>query len=175
MQEPVQHVSPIKNWKQLVTVVVFAFVVPIALGVLLSQWVTSGTKGLHDDQSLVLARIRPVGQVLIAAPSTAAPAATAATAPAAAAMPAASAPAAKADGKKIFDSTCLVCHGAGVAGAPKFGDKAAWAPRLKKGVDALYKVALGGNGGAMPPRGGNNALSDAEVKAAVDYMVAAAK
>ena len=65
-------------------------------------------------------------------------------------------------------------HGAGIAGAPKFGDKAAWAPRLATGIDTLYKVALTGKG-AMPPRGGNKDLSDAEVKAAVDTMVAAGK
>ena len=74
--------------------------------------------------------------------------------------------------RSISQST--VCHGAGIAGAPKFGDKAAWAPRLATGIDTLYKVALTGKG-AMPPRGGNKDLSDADVKAAVDYMAAAAK
>jgi cytochrome c5 len=68
----------------------------------------------------------------------------------------------------------MVCHGTGVAGAPKFGDKAAWAPRIKAGLDALHASALKGKG-AMPPKGGNPALSDADVAAAVDYMVAAAK
>ena len=68
----------------------------------------------------------------------------------------------------------MVCHGAGIAGAPKFGDKAAWAPRIKQGMDTLYKSALGGKN-AMPAKGGNNALSDAEVKAGVDYMVSAVK
>jgi cytochrome c5 len=61
-----------------------------------------------------------------------------------------------------------------VAGAPKFGDKAAWAARLKEGKEHLYDTALKGKG-AMPPKGGNPALSDADVKAAVDYIVAAAK
>lgn len=106
-----------------------------------------------------------------AAPAgVAAGAAPAATAPAAAAAPAA----ASADaGKKIYDSACVACHGAGVAGAPKFGDKTAWAPRLKKGVDTLYASAIKGLN-AMPPKGGSSA-SDAEIKAAVDYMAAAAK
>ena len=62
----------------------------------------------------------------------------------------------------------------GVAGAPKFGDKAAWGPRIKTGMDALYTSALKGKA-AMPAKGGNAALPDADVKAAVDYMVAAGK
>ncbi|MBK7593508.1 MAG: cytochrome c5 family protein [Betaproteobacteria bacterium] len=86
---------------------------------------------------------------------------------------AAAAPAA-ADGKKVYDTACVACHATGVAGAPKFADKAAWAPRLKTGADALYASALKGKG-AMPAKGGNAALSDAEVKASVDYMTAAAK
>jgi cytochrome c5 len=81
---------------------------------------------------------------------------------------------AKPDGKKVFDSTCTVCHSTGAAGAPKFGDKAAWAPRLKTGMNTLYNAALNGLN-AMPPKGGNPALSDAQVKAAVDYMTAAVK
>ena len=68
----------------------------------------------------------------------------------------------------------MACHGTGVLGAPKFGDKAAWAPRIKQGMDTLYSSALKGKG-AMPPKGGNTALSDADVKAGVDYMVSAAK
>ena len=93
---------------------------------------------------------------------------------AAPAMAAAAAPAAAVDGKKVYDTACMACHAAGVAGAPKFGDKAAWAPRLKTGMDALYTAALKGKA-AMPAKGGNGALSDAEVKAGVDYMAAAAK
>jgi len=117
-----------------------------------------------------------------AAPKAAAavPAATPAQAPAAApsAMPAsekvAAATPAAADGKKVYDTACAVCHGAGVAGAPKAGDKAAWAPRLKGGMNALYANALKGRG-AMPPKGGNSALTDAEVKAAVDYLAGLTK
>jgi len=77
-------------------------------------------------------------------------------------------------GKSTFDGVCTACHATGVAGAPKLGDKAAWAPRLKAGKDALYNTALHGKG-TMPPKGGNPALSDADVKAAVDYMVDRAK
>jgi len=87
---------------------------------------------------------------------------------------AAAAPAKAADGKSTYDTTCVACHGTGAAGAPKLGDKAAWAPRLKQGAAVLQDHAIKGKG-AMPPKGGNMALSDAAVKAAVDYMAAAAK
>jgi cytochrome c5 len=112
------------------------------------------------------------------ASSPTAPISTAAAAPAptaastAAALPAGAA--AKPDGKKVYDTTCMACHATGAAGAPKFGDKAAWAPRIKTGIDALHASALKGKG-AMPAKGGNTALSDADVTAAVDYLVAAGK
>ena len=77
-------------------------------------------------------------------------------------------------GKQIYDSTCAVCHAAGVAGAPKFGDKAAWSARLGGGVDALTASVIKGKG-AMPPKGGAATASDAEIKAAVEHMVAAVK
>lgn len=99
------------------------------------------------------------------------PVAAEAPAQVAAAAPAAAQPA---DGKSVFDTTCTACHSTGAAGAPKFGDKAAWAPRLAQGKNALYASALKGKG-AMPPKGGNTALSDDAVKMAVDYMAAAAK
>ncbi|HSN41694.1 MAG TPA: c-type cytochrome, partial [Burkholderiales bacterium] len=103
------------------------------------------------------------------------PEATAA-APAAAPAAAAAAPAkdAAAKGKAVFEATCMACHGTGVAGAPKAGDKTAWAPRIKTGMEALYASALKGKN-AMPPRGGNMSLADADVKAAVDYLVSLAK
>lgn len=112
-----------------------------------------------------------------AAPA-AAPAPVAASA--APAAPAAAAPAAvasggdSAKGKSIYESSCASCHVAGVAGAPKTGDKAAWAPRLKTGKDALYASVIKGKG-AMPPKGGNASLSEADIKAAVDYLAGLAK
>jgi cytochrome c5 len=81
---------------------------------------------------------------------------------------------AAADGKAVYEKACVACHASGVAGAPKLGDKAAWSTRLGKGLDALTKTVIAGKG-AMPPRGGNTALSDAEIKAAVSHMVAAVK
>ncbi|MEO8408787.1 MAG: c-type cytochrome [Oxalobacteraceae bacterium] len=109
----------------------------------------------------------------------AAPAAATAGAPvgtaAADAAPAAAAPAKLAvdTGKKIYESACIACHGSGVMGAPKFGDKAAWAGRIKQGTAVLHEHAIAGIRG-MPPKGGSTASED-EVKAAVDYMTAAAK
>jgi cytochrome c5 len=81
-------------------------------------------------------------------------------------------------GQDVYTKTCSVCHTAGVAGAPKLGDKADWGPRVAQGKNVLYEHALKGftgKKGAMPAKGGNTALADDEVKAAVDYMVAQAK
>ena len=98
-------------------------------------------------------------------------AAAAAPVAAAVAAPAAPAPAASAaaDGKGLYDKACFACHAAGVAGAPKFGDMAAWAPFVAQGIDNMVKIAISGKG-AMPPKGGTTA-SDDEIRAAVQYMV----
>lgn len=107
-----------------------------------------------------------------------APAAVAAAAPSAATAPVAGPAVASADtGKKAYDTACFACHGAGIAGAPKFGDKAAWSARIGQGSSVLYEHAIKGfqgKAGVMPPKGGS-VLPDADVKAAVDYMVAAVK
>lgn len=76
-------------------------------------------------------------------------------------------------GKKVYEGVCVACHGSGAAGAPKFGDKTAWAPRLSKGEDALLASATKGLN-AMPPKGGYTG-SDAEFKAAFKYLTGAAK
>ncbi len=78
------------------------------------------------------------------------------------------------DGATVYNSVCGACHNSGVAGAPKLDDKAAWAPRLATGKEALYKSVIGGKG-AMPPKGGAADLSDAEIKGAVDYVLGKAK
>jgi cytochrome c5 len=93
---------------------------------------------------------------------------------AAATVAAAPAAPAEAKGESTYKQACAACHAMGVAGAPKFGDKALWAPRIKAGMDALYASVIKGKG-AMPPKGGNVTLADADVKAAVDYMVSAGK
>lgn len=105
---------------------------------------------------------------------TAAPAAQAAAPAAAAPVAQAAAPAAAVDGEKVYKGICFSCHDVGVAGSPKLGDKAAWAPRIATGNDTLYGTAINGKN-AMPAKGGNPALSDAEIKAAVDFMVSKSK
>jgi cytochrome c5 len=146
-----------------------------------------GNPALTDDEMAraVAYLANSAGAKFTEPPVQAAAPAQAAAGPAAAPAPAAtgaapSAPAAGAaaggsdKGKAVFDANCAACHGTGVAGAPKLGDKAAWAPRLKQGVDTLHQSALKGKN-AMPPKGGNMSLSDADVSAAVDYMAAQAK
>jgi cytochrome c5 len=118
--------------------------------------------------SSVAERIKPVAQVNVASAETQqAPVKNAAVPP----------PSSR-DGQQVFQTTCVACHGAGIAGAPKLGDKSQWAKHIAKGRDTLYASAVNGvqgSAGAMPPKGGNLALSDAEVRAAVDYMVARSK
>ena len=176
-----EHHSPIRTPRQLVIVVVLAFAVPIVLIVMLTQLVTGGADtsksnpGMSDEA--IAKRLKPVGEVAVD-PSQPGPAPAAPVAVATAPAPGTPAPAAaKTDagkGKSVFDAACTACHTAGVAGAPKAGDKAAWAPRLKAGMEALYTSSLKGNN-AMPPKGGNLSLADADVKAAVDYLVGLVK
>ena len=164
----------IKTPTQLIVVGVLAFVAPIAAIFTIIHFVMGDGKSRAApamSDKAVAERIKPVGSVpdvekgpspLVPAPApvvvVAAPAGNAATAPAA-------------NGKAVYDASCQACHVAGVAGAPKLGDKAAWAPRIGTGVAALLASVIKGKN-AMPPKGGNLSLSDADVKAAVDYMVA---
>ena len=121
------------------------------------------TKTVAADKALA-ERIKPVGEVIVSRQVMNS------------LIPAANAAADK--GKATYDASCAVCHTAGVAGAPKLGDKAAWKERIAKGNDAMYANSINGfqgKAGFMPAKGGNAALADADVKAAVDYMVKAAK
>lgn len=128
-----------------------------------------------SEQTPDVAEPAPVAEPAIeqpAAPSAAADEAAVAAAPAPASEPAAGA--AKPDlahGEKIYRQACAFCHDKGVAGAPKTGDAAAWSPRLAQGMDPLYTAAVRGKG-AMPAKGGNPSLTDADVHAAVDYLAA---
>ncbi len=148
-----EHTSFIKTPKQLAIVVLLAFAVPISLIVLLSQLVTGMLPaGKSDDEKNVLMRIQPVGQLALAevgpAPGTR-------------------------TGEQVFQTVCKTCHESGVAGAPKFGDKEAWATPIKQGFNVLVQHAINGlqqNGKVMPPKGGSADLTDTEVARAVAYM-----
>ncbi len=121
----------------------------------------------------------PAPATAVAAETAAAPSAAAAApapAPAPAAAPATTTAVANA-GQNVYNAACVACHGAGIAGAPKLGDKAAWGQRIAQGTATLYEHAIKGfqgKAGVMPPKGGSTA-PDADIKAAVDFMVAAAK
>lgn len=161
-----EHQSLIKTPRQLIVVVVLAFLVPVLGIIMIAELATGGLKvdpgSAAMSEAAVAARLKPI-------PVTAPPAGGGAPAQAGAPVKAGAV-----DGKQVYDSVCTVCHGAGLAGAPKTGDKAAWKPRIAQGMPLLYEHALKGKG-AMPPKGGAASASDAEVKAAVDYLVSQGK
>lgn len=149
-----EHESVIKTPKQLIVAVLAAFVIPIIIIVLLVKFVTSGNlpNAGSDAQTpeAIAARIQPISDIGYTFRD-------------------ASAPKQLLSGEEIYKTTCVACHGAGVAGAPKVGDIASWAPRLKEGYDKVVGAALNGLN-AMPAKGGNPDLDDIEVARAVVYM-----
>ena len=130
-------------------------------------------EAMQKDERLQLAiseRLAPVGKVAVSGQDNSA------LAPAQPAKPAAAA--ADLPGDQVYNSACVACHGQGLAGAPKMGDKAAWAPRIAQGMPTLYKHAIDGfqgKAGLMPAKGARADLSDKSVSASVDYMVGASK
>ena len=138
-------------------IMVATIVVAIVLTAVVVPFSMKGEKSAADANSSDQAdsRIQPVAKFELAK-----------AAPAVAAGPK--------DGATVFNTVCGACHNTGVAGAPKSGDKAAWAPRIATGNDALYKSVIAGKG-AMPPKGGAADLSDDEIKGAVDHLVGLAK
>jgi cytochrome c5 len=160
-----QHESFIKTPQQLIVVIVASFLVPIIGIILLVQLVVGQP---HADPNAmtpeaVAARLQPAGKVEFGPVMAGAPAAAAKSA----------AKAGPADGKSVYDKVCMACHAVSVAGSPRIGDKAAWAPRIGTGMNALLASVVKGKG-AMPPRAGTT-LSDAELRAAIDFMVAQSK
>jgi cytochrome c5 len=154
---------------------VLGILVAIALGLyVLARNVSAKTQEQHvlADPMMLAAvgeRIKPVAKLAVAGQdnSALAPPKTEAAAPLA-----------DMTGDQVFNMACMACHGAGVAGAPKYTDKAAWAPRIAKGIDTLHQHALHGfqgQAGVMPPKGGRVDLSDKSIMNAVDYMVAGSK
>ena len=158
----------------LVALTVVLFVVAQIVGGKPSKTVESTA-----DAKAVAERIKPVGELTVGAAQTAKLATASSNPLMDAIIPSANAAGADDNkGKKIYDAACMVCHVAGVAGAPKLGDKANWAPRIAQGNDTLYSHSLKGfqgKAGMMPPKGGNMSLKDEDVKAAVDYMVSQSK
>ena len=169
-----QHDSLIKTPQQLIVVVLLAFLIPLGGLLMIASFATGGLKPQPASDAVIAERLKPVGSVVIGEVPAQPAAAAASGAPAPAAPVKAAATGSPAAGKKLYDTVCMACHAAGVAGAPKTGDKAAWQPRIAKGKDALYNSALHGKN-AMPAKGGMASAPDADVKAAVDYLVSQAK
>jgi cytochrome c5 len=157
----------------------FMLVLGILIGIavvlyVLARIIAANTQEKHvitdpANQAVVAERIAPVAKVAIAGQDNSALAPVQA---------AAAAPAAELGGEEVFNMACMACHGAGVAGAPKMGDKAAWGPRIAKGTETLNKHAIEGfqgTAGFMPPKGGRMDLADKSIINAVDFMVAGSK
>jgi cytochrome c5 len=151
-----EHKSLIKTPKQLIITVILSFVIPIAIIIMLANWVTAGDRKASGSDTLgpeaTATRIAPVARIEIIDVS---------------------APAELKSGEQVYNLACASCHAAGVAGSPKFGDQAAWSPRIATGLDALTLSTINGKG-AMPARGGNPTLQDLELTRAVVYMANAA-
>jgi len=150
-----QHESFIKTPQQLIVVILLAFVVPIFGIIMLVQLVTSrpGADPQAMTPEAVSARLQPVARLEIGGAGSAAGARSAAD---------------------IVKNTCSACHQTGAANAPKLGDAAAWAPRIKTGVNALVQSVIKGKG-AMPPKAGNPSLSEGEIRAAIEFMTSQSK
>jgi cytochrome c5 len=146
------HTGPVKTPKQMLLLSFFSFVVPIFLIIGLVYFVTSANKqapGADDTEKAVAMRIQKVGSVEVRDAN----------------RPLKS-------GEEVYKTQCTACHAAGAAGAPKFGDAAAWGPRIKTGFAALMNSALKGKG-AMGAQGGGD-FSDIEIGRAVAFMANAA-
>jgi len=153
----------LKTFSGLLAALVALTVIIFVVAQMVSGTGKAKTKVAQADGDIV-ARIKPVGELVVASAATVANGV----------IPTAKA----ADGKATYDKACMACHAAGVAGAPKLGDKAAWKDRIAQGNDTLYTHAIKGftgKKGMMPAKGGNASLADADVKAAVDFMVGKSK
>ncbi len=158
------HEGLIRTPKQLIIVVVLAFVVPVVGIVMLAKFVT-GTKNVEPvgssvrEAASVADRLRPVGTLWVAGDP----------APAGAVPAAAAGPRVEKSGEEVYKLACAGCHSSGALNAPKMGDNAAWAKLIPEGLDMLTRTAISGIR-QMPARGGNPSLTDLEMKRAVVYM-----
>ena len=177
--------------KMAIAITVGAFGLIIGI-ILLAQYAVGGhAVGTNVDKAntpeAIAKRIAPVTELAVDASKAPAAATTPIVAPAKVAAPvvamaiptvAAAGALPAAGGEGVYKSACVACHGAGIAGAPKAGDKAAWSARIAQGKPTLYTHAIAGyqgKGGVMPAKGGNASLPDADVKSAVDHMVSLIK
>ena len=147
-----EHQSPIKTPQQLITAIVLSFLVPIIGILMIASYITNqrsvDTASPAMAPDAVAKRLQPVGTVSLVD---------------------ANAPKVAKTGEEIYKTVCSACHGTGAAGAPKVGDAAGWATRLKAGQKTVVENAIKGLK-AMPPRGGSPDLSDADVERAVVHM-----
>ena len=164
---------------------VFSLVIGILVAIVIAIFALARNVASHTQDQQVLAeaqylksvdgRIQPFSHEAVAGQDNSALAIKADTTAAATGGSAAAMPK---DGAEVFQQTCSVCHGQGIAGAPKAGDRTAWAPRIAKGKPLLYQHALQGfqgSAGVMPAKGGRADLPDDLIKAAVDHMVGMAQ
>ncbi len=160
---------------------VLGILIAIALVLIgVSRFLDSGPKGARDTgdplmQASAHERIKPFGQVAVAGQDNALLAIQPTAVPVAGIGAPAAASVELTDGKSVYESACVACHATGLAGAPRIGDAAAWAPRIAQGTATLEKHAIEGFQGAagvMPAKGGRTDLSDEAVRAAVEHMVA---
>jgi cytochrome c5 len=158
---------------------VLGILIAIALVLIgISRLVDSGPKGARDTEDPLMQasaqeRIRPFGKVAVAGRDNTSLAIQQTAVPVAAMTSPAAGAVQPTDGKSVFESACVACHGTGIAGAPRIGDKAAWAPRIAQGAAMLEKHAIEGfqgSTGIMPAKGGRTDLSDEAVRAAVEYL-----
>ena len=167
-----------KSFYDKVTVVIGILIVVAAGGYVLARVIACGSQEVYIEQEPMAVaelekRIAPVALVAVEGEEN--PDLASAQEPAAAAVVEAPPVEAALSGPQVYNTACLACHAAGVAGAPVLGDAAAWAPRIALGVDLLTQHAIEGyqgEAGYMPPKGGRTDLSDEEIAAAIQYMVA---
>jgi cytochrome c5 len=163
--------------------------VGLVVGIIMLAYFAVGSHRIGETDSnankpdVIAQRIAPVTILVVEPPKVSVPATTPAVAPKSAnapviatvippLLPPAIATGAPSAGEGVYKASCFACHATGVAGAPKIGDKGDWSARVAKGKALLYDHALKGFNNVMPAKGGNPALSDADVRAAVDYLVA---
>lgn len=166
-------------WKEFGVILLLLFAFAVAMFIAARAIGAATMERMHSSPNSVAMRIEPVGQVRVGDPTqqSAAEEVEGAMATGSAEVAAAEsatevtvAAADAAPGEGVYQGLCHACHAAGLAGAPKPDDTEAWKERAEKGIDEMLAIAIQGMGG-MPPRGGNPALTDEELRAAIEFML----